>query len=149
MRRSPWAGAAIAFVLAGAIGGCAELGIVASPPHFDQKTLDGLNTVRTDTDTLFAQLEKPAPNCLFSNNTAGFDKLATDISAVKTQAGTISNNTHTVNGITDLGDSADHFRKAASSGTTTCLPANIAKNQQTQMDTAIQKLVDYEQAKPH
>ena len=142
------AGAVSAFVLAGGLGGCAELGHIASLPHFDQKTLDGLNTVKTDTDTLFTQLEKPSPACLHSNNTAGFDTLATDITVVKTQAGTIANNTHTVTGVSDLGDSASHFRTAAASGATTCLPANIVKNQRSHMDRAIQGLVDYEQKKP-
>jgi hypothetical protein len=139
---------AAALALTGGVGGCAEVVNVWSPPHFDQSALDDLNTVRTGADALFGRLQTPSPHCLYSNNTTGFDTLAADISAARTRAATITNNKHMVNGLTDLGASVDHYRKAASASTTNCLPANIARNQQTHMDHAIQLLIDFEKAQP-
>jgi hypothetical protein len=141
-------GAVASIVLLGILGGCAETTILAQPPRFDQKTLEGLTTIKADTDALLGKLQAPSPDCLASNNTMGFEKLAGDILAAKTQAETVLHNDHTVKGISNLGDSTSHFRAAASGGAV-CLPATIVKTQQTQLDTATQRLIDYEQAKPH
>lgn len=140
--------ALFALAMTAALGGCADIPIIASPPHFDQKTIDGLNTVKKETHSLLGNLQRPAPDCLYANNTIGFDALVADIASVKAQANTVARNMHTVAGIGDLADSAEHFRGAASAGATTCLPANIVKNQQSAMDRAIDRLVAYEQKKP-
>jgi hypothetical protein len=138
-----------AMVAAVGFGGCQYVTPTVLPPHFDQTTVDDLNKIKTDSDALSAQLQKPQPDCLYANSSAGFDTLDGDIAAAKTQAATIANNTQTVKALTDLAASAGQFRAAVQAGATNCLPANLVTDWSGRMDKKVQDLVAYEQNKPH
>jgi hypothetical protein len=148
IRPAPCIVGAAAITAALALGGCQYLTPTAVPPRFDQMTVDDLNKIKTESDSLSAQLRKPAPDCLYANSSAGFDTLDSDIAAAKTQAGTITNNTQTVKSLTDLASSASQFRVAVQAGAANCLPANLVTDWAGRMDKKVQGLIDYEQKKP-
>ena len=125
--------------LAPLVAGCGSV-------KFDAPTEAGLNQVKTDSGALYANLQKPPPDCLYASNTDGFGKVTTDVSALQSQVASVSNNSRTQKGVADLAQSFEQFRMADQGPN--CLPSSVVSAQQSATDAAIGALVAYEERKP-
>jgi hypothetical protein len=147
-RRSKRTGLVAAVGLFAALGGCNTITETAMPPHFDQQTVDSLNSIDSGADALFGQLQGSQPGCLFSNHASDFDKIASDLAALGQHVGAVPHNTRTTTGVADLGANLDHFRKAGQEGAASCLPAKLVQDEKTAFDTLVKNLLAYENKKP-
>jgi len=143
--------AALAAVIAGglALSGCQQVTafFVQSPPKFDQKTVDALSTTQKDADALFGTLSATT-GCAYSANAAQFDLVDTDLAALVKEAGSVPNNSFTLNGSNSLLRGFDKFRAAAASNNSGCLPPGLAQDKKSSFDAAVANLTTYENAKP-
>ncbi len=130
------------------VGGCSTITETAMPPHYDQQTVDSLNSIDSSAGALFGQLGGSRPACLFSNHTADFDRLASDIAALEAHVGAIAHNTRTSAGVADLSANLGHFRKAGEEGGARCLPPKLVQDEKTAFDSVVKNLNAYEQKKP-
>ena len=121
--------------------------VVAQPPKFDAATAADIATAQKDADVLFAALSATT-GCSYAGNTAQFDLVDKDLAALSTQAGTVPNNSFTLNGAGLLQKGFDKFRAAAAAKPAGCLPPGLAEDKKTSFDGAAANLLAYENAKP-
>ena len=131
------------------VSGCKQVlpFFVQQPPKFDQITANNLIAARQDADVLFAALSGGA-GCSYGANTAQFDLVDKDLSALVVEAASLPNNSFTTNGATVLQKGFDRFRAAARSKNPACLPPGLAQDKKTSFDGAATNLLTYENAKP-
>jgi len=121
--------------------------IIQPPAKFDQATANDLVAAQKDADALFETLSA-ASGCSYAANTAQFDLVDKDLTALVTQASSVPSNNFTTNGVTVLQKGFDKFRAAATSKGAACLPPGLAQDKKTSFDGAVTNLLAYENAKP-
>jgi hypothetical protein len=152
MSRDKRASAALVAVACSAVlllSGCKQIlpFIVQPPAKFDQNTANNLAAAQKDADALFGALSATT-GCAYGPNTAQFDLVDKDLSALVAEAGSIPNNSFTTNGAMLLQKGFDKFRAAAKSKDPACLPPGLAEDKKTSFDGAATNLLAYENAKP-